>query len=83
MPNDGMMFIRLPHPLLVTITERARTERLSRSELVRRALIGYVCEACATRDQPMAETDTYVKRVLRKGLTYMSGNSLKRNTLIS
>jgi hypothetical protein len=82
MPNDGMMFIRLPHPLLVSITERARTERLSRSELVRRALFGYVGEACATRDQPTTETDRYVKRVLRKGLTYMSGKSLKINTLI-
>lgn len=72
MPNDGMMFIRLPHPLLVSITERARTEKLSRSELVRRALLGYVGEAHTTRDQPMAEAETYVRRVLRKGLTYMS-----------
>lgn len=83
MPNDGMMFIRLPQSLLATITEQARCGRLSRSEYVRRVLTGYIAGALRKVGQEDAGADIYVKRLLRKGLTYMSGNSLKRNILSS
>lgn len=67
MPNDGMMFIRLPQPLLAAITEHARRGRLSRSEYVRRVLIGYVAGAFGKVGQEDRRIDIYVRRLLEKG----------------